>query len=242
VTRWKAAAIHLSLSLAVGIAAFSLLYFVYYPRHLFSAAGADRLVMILLAVDVIIGPFLTLAVYKQGKWGMKFDLAVIGLLQLGALIYGLYIMWQSRPVFVVAVVDRIELVYASHITQADLDKAERPEYRKMPLFGPKWVSVRERKGDEVLEVVDSALKGRDVQYFPKFYVPWGEDVSKTLETHAISLEKVPGMSRDAIEAALNRAGRDRGYLLPVQGRTDSQTLIFERGTGRLIGSATATPW
>ena len=36
----------------------------------------------------VVGPLLTLIVFRAGKPGMKFDLAVIGLVQVAALAYG----------------------------------------------------------------------------------------------------------------------------------------------------------
>ena len=109
-TRWKASGIHFSISLMIGIFAFCMLYFVYYPQPYFEPAGASKLVMILLGVDIVLGPLLTLSVFKAGKRGMRFDLAVIGAVQAAALIYGLSIMWRARPIFIVAVIDRVELI------------------------------------------------------------------------------------------------------------------------------------
>jgi hypothetical protein len=51
-SRWKASGIH------------------------FEAAGGDRLIFILAAVDVTLGPLITLIIFKAGKKGLKFDLAV----------------------------------------------------------------------------------------------------------------------------------------------------------------------
>src|SRR5262249_35748019 len=109
-TRWKAATIHSSISAIIAIAVGALLFGVWYPPPYFHAAGADELVLLLVGVDLAIGPLLTLIVFRPGKWGLKFDLVAIGVLQSAALIYGMSVVLQSRPVFLVGVFDRFNLV------------------------------------------------------------------------------------------------------------------------------------
>src|SRR5262245_26907069 len=105
-TRWKAAAIHSSISAVIALLVGALLFGVWYPPPYFHAAGADELVLLLVGVDLGIGPLLTLIVFRSGKPGLRFDLWVIACAQTVALIYGLSIMLQSRPVFLVAAFDR----------------------------------------------------------------------------------------------------------------------------------------
>ena len=114
-SRWKAAAIHLSISAAIGLVVGALLLLVWYPPPYFHAAGADQLVLLLVGVDLVLGPLLTLILFRSGKKGLKFDLAMIAVLQTTALVYGLSVVLQSRPVFLVSAVDRFVLVSASEI-------------------------------------------------------------------------------------------------------------------------------
>ena len=51
----------------------------------------------LLAIDVIVGPLLSLLVYKEGKKTLKMDLSIIVLVQILAMSYGVYVIAQSRP-------------------------------------------------------------------------------------------------------------------------------------------------
>ena len=77
-TRYKASFIHFLLSAIVVGAIFSIIFFVWYPGPTFRIAGAVSIVLVLVAVDLVLGPTLTLIVYKEGKPGLKFDLIVIG--------------------------------------------------------------------------------------------------------------------------------------------------------------------
>src|SRR5882762_8510974 len=93
VTRWKASGLHLMLSVVIAASVLGVMVAIWFPGPLFTAAGGNDLLFILVGVDVIIGPALTLAVYKQGKRGMKSDLTVIGVLQVAALVYGMHIVY-----------------------------------------------------------------------------------------------------------------------------------------------------
>lgn len=199
-TRIQAALVHLSISLLIGGIAFSLLYFVYYPQPYFQISGADRLVMILLAVDVVLGPLLTLAVFRSGKRGMKFDLWVIAALQLSALVYGLHIMWAARPVFIVAVSERYNLAFAHDFRKEDLAKA-KPEFQ-LPLFGPKLVgAVVPSNSEERMRLLDSAMEeGRDIEYFPQYFVTYDDafaaDFTKSSRSSDYLKEKGEKVTRD----------------------------------------------
>jgi len=239
-TRWKAAGIHLTISLVIGALAFCLLYFVYYPQPFFVAAGADVLVLILLSVDVAIGPLLTLAVFKSGKWGMKFDLAVIAILQMAALIYGSFVMWTSRPVFIVAAVDRIELVYANDLESEDLAAAEREEFRRLPMFGPIYVDVREAVGDETFAIVEDAMAGKDKHLLPKYYVPWGSDTVAKLKTRDFSATDLP----QDVMAKVNqiKINHQNTFVLPLKGRTDDFALFLDNKTGHAVAITGVSLW
>ena len=96
-SRWQAAGTHLLVSIAIAVAVVALMLALWYPGPLFEAAGGTGLLYILVGVDVVLGPLLTLIVFKSGKRGMKFDLAAIGLVQAAALLYGMHVVFLARP-------------------------------------------------------------------------------------------------------------------------------------------------
>ncbi|MGE6390963.1 hypothetical protein ACQKDP_10315 [Psychrobacter pacificensis] len=73
----------------------------------------------ILIVDLISGSLSTLVVYKKHKKTLKMDLTIIALIQLSALSYGLYSVYEARPVFIAYVVDRFDLVRANDISEVD---------------------------------------------------------------------------------------------------------------------------
>src|SRR5262245_18835764 len=104
--RWKASLTHLGISLGVAAVVYTAVRFFWYPGPLFEIAGGLQLLVLVISVDVTIGPLVTLIIFKPGKWGLKFDLCFIATMQVAAMAYGVYSIAESRPVFVAFVKDR----------------------------------------------------------------------------------------------------------------------------------------
>src|SRR3954462_5735889 len=164
VTRFKASGIHLVISAAVAAAVLAVMLAVWFPGPLFTAAGGNDLLLILVAVDVIIGPAMTLVVYKQGKRSLKFDLAVIALLQVSALAYGMHIVYLARPAFIVFVKDQFQVASGADIPPEDYAKAKNPQCSHAPAVAPVFVhSDLPPDPNERNEVTLAALSGRDME-------------------------------------------------------------------------------
>ena len=141
-TRWKAAGSHLALSILVigGIATAAFL--LWYPHGLYKVAGLDRILLVMLGIDLTAGPLLTLILYRPGKRGLKFDLTVVAIAQLAFLAYGLNTLKDGRPVFLVGTPETFTVVFASEIDPADLVQAPREEWRRLSWTGPALVGAR----------------------------------------------------------------------------------------------------
>ena len=98
-SRWKAAGIHIGISLIIAAIVGSVIYFVWYPPPYFSVAGGSNLILLIMGVDVVVGPCLTLVVFRAGKRGLAFDLAVIAVLQVIAFCYGLAVITRCATGF-----------------------------------------------------------------------------------------------------------------------------------------------
>lgn len=100
VDRLRAAGLHLALSVAAVSLLAALMLWLWYPPAYFKADGGWRVLRIIVLVDVVIGPLLTLIVFNRAKPELRRDLAVIALIQLAAFIYGAATMYLYRPAFV----------------------------------------------------------------------------------------------------------------------------------------------
>ena len=246
-SRWKAAAIHSSISAIVGLIVGFLLFDLWYPPPYFHAAGADELILLLVGVDLTLGPLLTLIVFRSGKRGLKFDLALIGLVQGAALIYGLSVVLQSRPIFLVGALDRFSLVSASEVTDADLALGHEARFRSRSWTGPRLV-VAELPTDptERSDLAFSSLAGRDVQNLPKYYRDYAQS-GKSLLAKAkplAALREQKPQFRQLITDWLAKSGRSDASIawLPLQTRKEDLVMLLDANTAEPLQALAIDPW
>lgn len=238
--RWQASGLHLLISAAIAAVALLVLLKVWYPPPLFRAEGGHDLLFILVAVDVVIGPLITLVIFKAGKPGLRFDLSIIALLQACALAYGCYVMFQARPVFVALVIDQFETVRANDLDAADVAQAQHQAFRSLSLTGPTFAAVELPANMAALKTImaETQKSGKAVQHLPKYYVPYANHREKAL---AQSRPVEDLRKRDAAQAALlEKAIADTGYqtsglnFLPLQTRRGWGAVLIDAKSGDIV--------
>src|SRR6185312_7708044 len=245
--RWKAATIHLAISsgLAAGISA--LLYFLWFPPPYFIAAGASRLIILLMGVDVCIGPLLTLLVVNPRKTGrlLRLDLSVIAIVQAIAFTYGIHVIAAARPVFVVAEVDRLVLVSADQLDDADLVRGRQPIFRRRSWAGPVLVGALPPSElvnpNAVLKVLEG---GKDIDQLPRFYVPYDQVIDKVMY-HAMPLGQLKHATtsqRRQLDRIQTAAGSLPLLALPLQRGDHDYTAIMSPQTRRPMVIMAIEPW
>ncbi len=156
---------HLLLSAAVVAVALTVIFKIWYPYPYFRIAGAERVLQILIGVDLILGPLLTLVLYKPGKKWLWFDMSFIAAIQIAALIYGLTTIYGQRPYYSVFAVDRFVLLTANKLKDADLPEdvaATRPTSGPLYAVARLPEDVAERQA-LLFELLDGAP---DIEYRP----------------------------------------------------------------------------
>ncbi|HET7764655.1 MAG TPA: TfpX/TfpZ family type IV pilin accessory protein [Burkholderiales bacterium] len=242
-SRWKASGIHLLLSCAIVGVVLAFMVTVWYRWPLFELAGGSGITLILAGVDVTLGPLITLIVFKSGKKGLKFDLAFIAALQAAALAYGIHVVYVARPVYIAYVVDRFVLVTAKDLDPQDVAKATDPEFRRLPLGRPLYIAaVLPRDPKEQLGILMSALGGKDVQLYPRYYVPYAQQAQNALR-HAKDLNMLLERDPRAVRSYLDSAGRspETVKFLPLRARTDAAVLI-DAISGNPLDIVKVDPW
>lgn len=106
-TKWKAFLIHFALSLAVFAVLLAIILLLWYPGLLFDISGGWEGLQIVIGVDLVLGPLLTLIVYKAGKPSLKFDLSCIAIIQIVCLSGGVWVVYNERPVVLAVEYDAI---------------------------------------------------------------------------------------------------------------------------------------
>jgi hypothetical protein len=246
-TRFKAGGIHLAISLGIAAIVGSLIYFIWFPPPYFKVTGGNELIVLIMGVDIVIGPLLTFAVFKSGKKSLRFDLTVIALLQASAFCYGFWVIANSRPVFVVARLDRFIVVTAGEIEDADLKAAKNPQFSHKPLTGPLLVgAVLPTDKKEAQDMLFSGLGGKDVEKFPKYYVPYADVADKMLaEAKPLAeLAKRNPLDADIIKRYVETTGKPMDTLayLPLQGHLDGYTMVLSTQTKQPLDALPIDPW
>lgn len=162
---------HFAISCIIALAVMLLVFFIWYPSPLATAVGVTHIFLMLLAIDVIIGPVLGFLVYKEGKKTLKMDLTVIIVLQLCALGFGIYSIAEGRPVWLAYNVDRFELVRNNDIVEEKIVQA-LPQYQHPSWGKPQYVAVEFAKDNETRneDMFAEALGGISLAQKPERYV------------------------------------------------------------------------
>lgn len=233
----RAASIHLICSVAIALLASLMVFGLWYPHPYAGLSGGRDLFFLVVAVDVVCGPLLTLVLFNPAKPRAELwrDLGLVALIQLGALGYGVHTVWQARPLFLVHELDRFKVIAEPALDSAALaalPAALQPHWWK----GPETVAIREPKDTEERNKVmfESIKGGRDFGERPEFYLPYeGANALKSLNRAkplSVFLQKQPGQQTAATELATKKGADIAQWLyLPVVGRQDWVAVLDKQG-------------
>jgi len=221
-TRWSAAATHLLFSaLIIGTVALVAIT-KWFPAGLHHAAKLDRLLGIMLVVQIVAGPLLTLILYRRGKPGLPFDLTVIGLLQILFLAYGLSTLWRSRPLFLVGSTQAFALLFANEVPDDAETKAKANHWPRFQGSGPWLVGVDLSSPVAKEEFLFSYMMGDSGPLrSPSLFVPYSK-VSKAIADNARALTPevpAPGMDRNAVRSMALMTSRTHAAVMLVDATT-----------------------
>lgn len=244
-SRFQAATVHLAISALVATAVMALMLAVWYPPPLFDAMGGKKLTVLIIGIDVTIGPLITLIVFDTKKKELAFDLAVIVTLQLAALSYGIYATHSGRPVFVVFAIDRFIVVSAAEVDEDSLSQA-RAEFRALPEDGPRVVAAdMPSDARQRMTLFFAGFAGMGVQNLPLYYVPYGERLTEVLAASRAP-ERLADLSpaeTDQLTRAAAQAARlpDQLRYLPLQTRYATLTALVDGKTGEFLSIVPIQP-
>ena len=239
--RIRAFSIHLLISAGLALAILYLVFFIWHPSPLHTAVGVTKIFLMLIAIDVVLGPCLTLMVYKQGKKTLAMDLSIICALQLGALLYGLHTVADGRPAWLVFADERFQLVRANEIDGRKLGEA-KIEYRSPPWMGPRWVSALEPESADKKSnlLFESVFAGVDISQHPELYqsLSTAESAMQEAGKPLALLEKYN--TREAV-AAILEIYPNAGAWLPLKANQKDMVVLLKENSGEVIAIVDAQP-
>ncbi|MBD9393012.1 fimb protein [Acidovorax sp. ACV01] len=202
---------HAFVSLAVGLISAVLVFQWWYPMPYRQMLGVGNIFILVLIVDIVCGPLMTLVLASpsKSKREMVLDLSLIGIIQAIALIYGIHAVWIGRPAVLAFENDRLIVISANEIEHSDLMQA--PEgLRVLPFSGVLKVTSRKPKDNaEFLRSIDLSLAGLSPAMRPARWEPI-ENQHHQMRTKAKPLAELIAR-RSNKSAELNIAASHAGY-------------------------------
>lgn len=239
--RLRAAGLHFLVSIIIASFAAAIVLPLWYPGAYRNVAGGCSLFLLLLGSYICLGPLVTFVVFDTRKLLaiLKRDFLLIILLQTAALIYGISVMAEARPVALVFSVDRFTLVSANNVRQEELPQAA-PEFQRLPWTGPHMLATRLSTRNEAFDAVLLASQGYDLAQRPIYWEPLlkqqqqaylrGKPLSALLSRYLLSSSEFCKIY------LLPSCFIDKVRFLPLEVRTENWVVLLGP-SGKLLGFA-----
>ena len=243
-SRFQAFAIHLLISSAVLGAFLAFVFLVWYPHPFFILEGLVQIVWVLVGVDIVLGPALTLVVFKTGKPGLKRDLSIIAAIQIFGFVYGAHTFYIERPAFAVFFdSDYFEVIPASEMK--DLAKLD-PALGHSKLGGPSMVVVEApTEISELQKILEEMKKGAPpIHLRPEFYKPLKGNINKKfrLSRDLDKLQALPENEKAIAQFKSEYGERVREFAyFPISGKMTSRLLVIDRKSEMVVDTIGINP-
>ncbi len=240
-SRFKAFAIHFAISFVIFLI---ILYFIlvqWYPEPLFSTDGGWRVIRIIVGVDLILGPVLTLIVFKSGKKGLKFDLSMIALVQFLALSWGVWTTYIERPAAIIYTLDFFTPVPAYQLAEQGITAKE------LKKFGDTWpiIIYSDIPKEKQQEALYKAMRaGKPLYLLTEYYTKFSKEQAPVLKENSMNLEKYVGKRpelKKLYQHALTKTAKTNISYLALHSREKWVTVIFDLDEMRIIDTIDIEP-
>lgn len=236
----SAALKHLVVSALVAGAVAALVFGVWYPSPYDKLAGGQSLFWLVMGVDVVCGPLLTLVIFNPAKPRAELvrDIGLVILIQLGALAYGLNSVAQARPVWLAFEGSRFRVVSVPDLADQKLEEA--PEsLRQLSWTGPKLLGVKliDATDPRLQESLFQSLGGLHPSFRPSRWRPYEEmafELRTVLQPMDQLIAKQPS-KETLIREALKGIDLDKvGFLPLVAENVSDWVVVVSRDTAEPV--------
>ncbi len=247
--RLKAWSIHLLSSAVVLSVILGLLYCGWYRWPGWYLTEVKRVVLVMIGVDVVLGPTLTMIIANQSKARRELarDIGVIVVVQLCALIYGSVSLWNGRPLYYAFSESVLQLVQAYDINpeEAKLGREQNPELAPHWYSLPRWIWAPLPEDPKTrADIFQSAISGGDdVISMPRYFKRW-EDGLPALRGQLKKVDAVAYFAKSdkkKLKEKIKAAGiaDDQADAIPLTGRSYPMLAVVDPATLKILGVFTA---
>ena len=206
----KASFIHLIISLLIFGLLGGWLYFDLYPSFYFNMSGGWQGLLLILSVDMVLGPLLTFLVFNPHKKLREIvsDLVIVGLVQMAALSYGIYTVYQEHP--------RVVVLYEQGIATALPYREVKMEQALQQLDLDQF-----RRLSGVPLIINRAMEGK-VRLMPL------QQVVNDLKETDLAARKVIQDSQDLMQLQALEQQHGRVWVIPVMGKYTGAYIVVDK--------------
>jgi hypothetical protein len=242
--RLKAFGLHLLASSAALSSILGILYFGWYRWPGWQLTDVAHVVLVLVGVDVVLGPLLTLIVARSSKPRRELtrDIALIVAVQLCAMAYGTVSLWNGRPLYYAYSEKLLQLVQAYDIDAGEVALA----LKENPTLAPHWYSLPrwiwaplpDDQATAVKIVTGAITGGEDVISMPRYFKPWDQGLS-VLRSRLKKVDDVPYFApkeKNIFKARMRAAGlaADQPNCMPLTGRGHPLLAVFDPASVKIV--------
>jgi hypothetical protein len=203
----------------------------------------SHVAMVMIGVDVVIGPLLTLVIANQNKprRELKRDIGIIVAAQLCALLYGSVSLWNGRPLYYAFSENVLQQVQAYDIDphEADIGRRQNPALAPHWYSTPRWIWAPLPDDPDLQSkiVTDAVAGGDDVISMPKYFKPW-ENGLPALSSKLKKVDDVAYFAKSEktnLKEQMKAAGipTDESNAMPLTGRGHPVLAVMDPATATI---------
>ncbi len=243
-SRFKASSLHLLLSLVLVTLVISVVIYFWYPPRFLGITNFKDIALLIISIDLVLGPLLTFVVYNPKKKSLRFDLAVIAIIQISALAYGVNALYQTHPLYITYNHGKFNLIHANEVKP---DNSKYEEFKISKFSSPKLAFA---KMPEDLETQTEIILGVDLKGEPdidkrtEYYEPYQKHMDTILKN---SLDTVKLFDKKNLtpssKAFLKRHGKKEDYsYFALKGATGSAIIVLDKKSAEVVATIKTDPW
>lgn len=240
----KFSMIYLSIATAVLLIAMTGIYRLWYPYPLLAAAGTQKLLLIIVSVNIALAIGLATMIFRKVKiTDFKKDIVVSTLIQLLFLIVSIYGVYNIKPVWIAYNVDRFELILNTDLVNTNVHNAGK-SFKSPSYFSPQYVGVEFSKDNEERNnnMFDEVLHGISIAQRPERYIPV-EQVSTQIKERAqdlVLLEKYN--NKNDVQSLLKKHPQADSFV-PLQAKAVNMTVLLNKSEdNQVVAIVDLRPW
>ena len=220
--------------------------FAWYPSPFLAFRESGKFALLLILAAGVLGPVLTWVVYTKGKRGLVFDLWIIALVQLVAMAWGTFSLYQNRPYFMVYTVDRFEVLSKLEVDPAWITD---PKFLDKPFVGPilLYANMPTEPAAYQKLLQEVMFEGKpDLQFRPEYWSLYSERQQAVLQKSRPlgDLREARPDSIKVIDQLVKNHGGDIDQLrfVPALPKSAHFAVILNADNGEIVDTLIIDPW